>query len=117
MLDLLNYGNAHKFVKGDVKGAIRKYAETGSRDLPIYYTNGTHVPVDAGIPLAEKIRIEQAFFPILDGGNICNIYLGEQKPDPRGLMDMTLKICESTNLGYFAFTRDFTVCNNGYRQY
>lgn len=117
VLDLLNYGNAHKFVKGDVKGAIRKYAETGSRDLPIYYTNGTHVPVDAGIPLAEKIRIEQAFFPILDGGNICNIYLGEQKPDPRGLMDMTLKICESTNLGYFAFTRDFTVCNNGYRQY
>jgi len=117
VLDLLNYGNAHKFVKGDVVNAIRKYAETGSRDLPIYYTNGTHVPVDAGIPLAEKIRIEQAFFPILDGGNICNIYLGEQKPDPRGLMDMTLKICESTNLGYFAFTRDFTVCNNGYRQY
>lgn len=117
VLDLLNYGDAHKFVKGDVVGAIRKYAETGSRDLPIYYTNGTHVPVDAGIPLAEKIRIEQAFFPILDGGNICNIYLGEQKPDPRGLMDMTLRICKSTNLGYFAFTRDFTVCNNGYRHY
>ncbi len=117
VLDLLNYGDAHKFVKGDVVSAIRKYAETGSRDLPIYYTNGTHVPVDAGIPLAEKIRIEQAFFPILDGGNICNIYLGEQKPDPRGLMDMTLRICKSTNLGYFAFTRDFTVCNNGYRHY
>jgi len=117
VLDLLNYGDAHKFVKGDVRAAIKKYAETGSRDLPIYYTNGTHVPVDADIQIAEKIRIEQAFFPILDGGNICNIYLGEQKPDPRGLMDMTLKICKSTNLGYFAFTRDFTVCNNGYRRY
>lgn len=117
VLDLLNYGDAHKFVKGDVRAAIKKYAETGSRDLPIYYTNGTHCPVDANIPIAEKIRIEQAFFPILDGGNICNIYLGEQRPDPRGLMDMTLKICKSTNLGYFAFTRDFTVCNNGYRQY
>jgi ribonucleoside-triphosphate reductase len=117
VLDLLNYGDAHKYVKGDVKEAIRKYGETGSRDLPIYYTNGTHCPVDAPISLPEKIRIEQAFFPILDGGNICHIWLGEAYPDPRGLMDMTLKICKSTNLGYFAFTRDFTVCNNGYRTY
>lgn len=116
VLDLLEYGNAHIHVKGDVKGAIVKYAETGSRDLPIYYTNGTHVPVDANISLAEKIRIEQAFFPILDGGNICNIYLGEANPDPKGLMDMTLKICKTTNLGYFAFTKDFTVCNNGFRR-
>jgi len=111
VLDLLNYGNAHKHVKGNVKEAIRKYAETGARDLPIYYTNGTHCPVDADIPLSEKIRIEQAFFPILDGGNICNIYLGEKYPDPEGLMDFTLKICKNTNLGYFAFSRDLTVCH------
>jgi ribonucleoside-triphosphate reductase len=117
VLDLLNYGDAHKFVKGDVKEAIKKYAETGSRDLPIYYTNGTHCPVDADIALSDKIKIEQAFFPILDGGNICHIFLGEAAPDPRGLMDMTLKICKSTNLGYFAFTKDFTICNNGYRYY
>lgn len=117
VLDLLTYGDAHKFVKGNVREAIKIYAETGGRDLPIYYTNGTHIPVDAQIPLAEKIKIEQAFFPILDGGNICNIYLGEKRPDPRGLMDMTLKICKTTNLGYFAFTKDFTVCNNAYRKY
>ncbi len=117
VLDLLNYGNAHKHVKGNIKEAIRIYAETGSRDLPIYYTNGTHCPVDASITMAEKVRIEQAFFPILDGGNICHIFLGEKAPDPRGLMDMTMKICKSTNLGYFAFTRDFTVCNSNLRLY
>jgi anaerobic ribonucleoside-triphosphate reductase len=117
VLDLLNYGDAHKFVKGDVKEAIKKYAETGSRNLPIYYTNGTHVPVNANVMLPDKIRIEQAFFPILDGGNICNIYLGEARPDPRGLMDMTLKICKSTNLGYFAYTKDFTVKGEQYERY
>ncbi len=117
VLDLLNYGDAHKHVKGNVKDAIRTYAETGSRDLPIYYTNGTHCPVDADISLAEKINIEQAFFPILDGGNICHIWLGEKRPDPAGLMDMTLKICKSTNLGYFAFTKDFTVCNTTFRKF
>ena len=117
VLDLLNYGDAHKFVKGDVKEAIKIYAETGSRDLPIYYTNGTHCPVNAPISIIEKIKIEQAFFPILDGGNICNLYIGETRPDPRGLMEMTFKICETTNLGYFAYTRDFTVCNNAYRYF
>ncbi len=117
VLDLLNYGDAHKYVKGNVKEAIKIYAETGSRDLPIYYTNGTHVPVNANISIQDKIRIEQAFFPILDGGNICHLFLGEAKPDPKGLMEMTLKICKSTNLGYFAFTKDFTVCNTNYVKY
>lgn len=117
VLDLLNYGDAHKYVKGNVKEAIKIYAETGSRDLPIYYTNGTHVPVNANISIQDKIRIEQAFFPLLDGGNICHLFLGEAKPDPKGLMEMTLKICKSTNLGYFAFTKDFTVCNTNYVKY
>jgi ribonucleoside-triphosphate reductase len=53
----------------------------------------------------------------LDGGNICNIYLGEQRPDPRGLMDMTMNICKTTNLGYFAFTRDFTINSKNYVLY
>jgi anaerobic ribonucleoside-triphosphate reductase len=116
-LDLLLYGDAHKFVKGNVKEAIKYYSETCSTDLPIYYTNGTHVPVDSNITMQEKIKIEQAFFPILDGGNICNIYLGERRPDPRGLMDMTLKLCKSTNLGYFAFTKDFTIKGEQYELY
>jgi len=117
VLDLLNYGDAHKHVKGNVREAIRQYADTGGRDLPIYYTNGTHCPVNADIPLTDKIRIEQAFFPILDGGNICNIYIGESHPDPVGLMDMTLNICKNTNLGYFAFTRDLTVCRDELTRY
>jgi ribonucleoside-triphosphate reductase len=117
VLDLLSYGDAHKHVKGSVREAIRIYADTGSRDLPIYYTNGTHCPVDADISLIDKIKIEQGFFPLLSGGNICNLYLGEKEPDPKGLMDFTLNICKTTNLGYFAFTKEITVCNDGYTEY
>jgi ribonucleoside-triphosphate reductase len=117
VLDLLSYGDAHKHVKGSVREAIRIYADTGSRDLPIYYTNGTHCPVDADISLIDKIKIEQGFFPLLSGGNICNLYLGEKEPDPKGLMDFTLNICKTTNLGYFAFTKEITVCNDSYTEY
>ena len=72
---------------------------------------------NANVSIAERVGIEQAFFPILDGGNICNIYLGETKPDARGLMDITMNICKNTNLGYFTFTRDFTVCNKSFRMF
>jgi ribonucleoside-triphosphate reductase len=45
----------------------------------------------------------------VDGGNIFHIWLGEARPDPRGLMDMAMKLCRNTQIGYFAFTRDITV--------
>jgi len=62
--DYLNPGYknmAREMVKGDVSqinGAPR------NRDLPIYYTNGTHTYVGAKVPLGKRIDIEHKFFPI-----------------------------------------------------
>jgi ribonucleoside-triphosphate reductase (formate) len=98
---------ARPVIKGDLEGALKRIGLT--RDLPIYYTNGTHVAPGANIPLAKRMEIEHVFFPIVDGGNIFHIWLGESRPDPRGLMDMAMKLCRSTQIGYFAFTRDLTV--------
>jgi ribonucleoside-triphosphate reductase len=108
--DLLNKkyrDHARKVIKGDIDIALEKLGST--RDLPIYYTNGTHVAPGANIPLSKRMEIEHVFFPIVDGGNIFHIWLGESRPDPRGLMDMAMKLCRTTQIGYFAFTRDLTV--------
>ncbi|MDI6811147.1 MAG: anaerobic ribonucleoside-triphosphate reductase [archaeon] len=99
---------ARKVVKGDVERALSLIHET--RDLPIYYTNGTHVPPSANISLAERINIEHIFFPIVDGGNIMHIFLGEGYPDPQGIKSLVLKIAKNTQTGYYAFTKDMTVC-------
>ncbi len=101
----------HDFAKNVIKGDLEEgLAQLGkSRDLPIYYTNGTHVAPGADIPLTKRMDIEHTFFPIVDGGNIFHIWLGEARPDPRGLMDMAMKLCRTTQIGYFAFTRDITV--------
>lgn len=99
---------AKKVIKGNLDVALARLGDT--RDLPVYYTNGTHVAPGADIPLARRAEIEHVFFPIVDGGNIFHIWLGEARPDPRGLMDMAMKLCRSTQIGYFAFTRDLTVC-------
>ncbi len=106
---------AANVIKGDLENALENLGTT--RDLPIYYTNGTHVAPGANIPLAKRMEIEHVFFPIVDGGNIFHIWLGEQRPDPRGLMEMALKLCRTTQIGYFAFTRDLTVSLRQFREF
>ena len=100
---------AVKTVKGDLEMAKSMLAE-GIRDVPVYYSNGTHVYVGAKIPLGKKIEIEHKFFPILSGGNIFHIWLGEAYPDPEALYKMTQRIAKNTQIGYFAYTKDMTVC-------
>ncbi len=107
LLDRRYHDFAKVVIKGDLEEGLEQLGK--SRDLPIYYTNGTHVAPSANVPLTKRMEIEHVFFPIVDGGNIFHIWLGEARPDPRGLMDMAMKLCRTTQIGYFAFTRDITV--------
>jgi ribonucleoside-triphosphate reductase len=95
-------------IKGDLAAALQQIGKT--KDLPIYYTNGTHVAVNADITLPERIGYEHTFFPVVDGGNILHIWLGEGSSRPEGLMDFAMQLAKNTQVGYFAFTRDMTVC-------
>jgi len=99
---------ASQVAKGDVDEAIRKLNKT--KDLPVYYSNGTHLAVGAEVTLPERIRIEHTFFPIVDGGNILHIWLGEGSPNPEGLYEFAMNLAKNTQTGYFAFTKDMTVC-------
>jgi ribonucleoside-triphosphate reductase len=107
LLDKRYHDAAADVVKGDTDYTLRNLGR--SRDLPVYYTNGTHVAPGANVPLTKRMEIEHVFFPIVDGGNIFHIWLGEARPDPRGLYDMAMNLCKNTQIGYFAFTRDITV--------
>jgi ribonucleoside-triphosphate reductase len=96
-------------VKGDMEGAAALLK--GKRDLPVYYSNGTHTYVGAKIPLGTKIDIEHKFFPILSGGNIFHAWLGEACSDPEALYKLTQRICRNSQIGYFSYTKDLTVCS------
>jgi ribonucleoside-triphosphate reductase len=99
-------------VKGDKETALANIKRT--HDLPVYYTNGTHVPPGARISLVDRMNIEHVFFPIVDGGNICHIWMGEGAPDAKGLKEFAMNIAKNTQIGYFAFTKDMTVCLNDF---
>jgi len=100
---------AEREVKGDLHRALDMLSRQ-EHDLPVYYTNGPHVPPDADVTLAQRIMLEHTFFPIVDGGDIMHIWLGEAHPDPGALKSLAMKIVKETQTGYFAFTKDFTVC-------
>ncbi|MCK9585560.1 anaerobic ribonucleoside-triphosphate reductase, partial [Methanothrix soehngenii] len=99
---------AERVVKGDLDALRRNLHKT--RDLPVYYTNGTHLPPSADVTIFERAKLEHVFFPIVDGGNIFHVFLGEATPDPQGLMDFGLRLARETQIGYFTFTKDMTVC-------
>jgi ribonucleoside-triphosphate reductase len=105
--------HANRVVKGDLEAAKENLRRT--RDLPVYYTNGTHLPASADVPVFERAKLEHVFFPIVDGGNIFHIFLGEASPDPKGLMDFGLRLAKTTQIGYFTFTKDMTICLTCYK--
>jgi len=103
--------NAEKLVKGDVKQANFLLADR-KKDVPVYYTNGTHVDVKANVGLFDRIDLEQKFFPLLNGGNMFHVWLGDASPDPEALYKLTKRITTKSNIGYFAYTKDLTVCSD-----
>ncbi|MDH5389694.1 MAG: anaerobic ribonucleoside-triphosphate reductase [Candidatus Bathyarchaeota archaeon] len=112
--DLLTNGyrnQAEKLVKGDVGRAASLLAD-GAKDVPVYYSNGTHVYVGAKAGLLERMDIEQKFFPLLNGGNMFHVWLGDASPDPESLYKLTKRIATKSHVGYYAYTKDLTICNN-----
>jgi ribonucleoside-triphosphate reductase len=111
--DLITKGyrdNAEKLVRGDV-GQAKFLLKNHKKDVPIYYSNGTHLDVGANIGLFERMNIEQKFFPLLNGGNMLHIWLGDANPDPEALYKLTKRITTQSNIGYYAYTKDLTVCS------
>ena len=104
-------GNAQKLAKGDL-GKAKHMLTENEKDVPIYYSNGTHAYVGANISLLNRIEIEQKFFPLLNGGNMFHAWLGEAHPDPEALYKLTKRIATQTHVGYYAYTRDLTICNS-----
>ncbi|MDX1738052.1 MAG: anaerobic ribonucleoside-triphosphate reductase, partial [Alphaproteobacteria bacterium] len=112
--DLLTNGyreNAEKLVRGDVEQAKFMLADR-KKDVPVYYSNGTHVDVSAKIGLFDRMDIEQKFFPLLNGGNMFHVWVGDASPNPEALYKLTKRITTKSNIGYYAYTKDLTVCSD-----
>lgn len=100
---------ANRLARLDLKHFPKK-AIPQSSGTSAYYTNSAHMRYDADIPLSERIKLQADYHPIVSGGVITHIWLGEQKPDINALWELTKNICLNTNTAYFAYTTDFIFC-------
>ena len=105
-----------RFAKLDLKHFPEK-AIPQSSGKSAYYTNSDHLRYDADIPLSERIRKQGDYHPIVNGGVITHIWLGEQKPDIHALWELTKNICLNTNTAYFTYTTDFIYCPSCRKMY
>ena len=101
--------SSNRFARLDLKHFPKK-AIPQSNGVSAYYTNSDHIRYDANIPLSKRIQLQADYHPIVAGGVITHIWLGEQIPDIKGLWELTKNICLNTNTAYFAYTPDFTYC-------
>ena len=83
----------------------------GTRDAP-YYTDLTTVPLEANIPLKDRLEIEGRFHPLLNGGHLALIELQEPEQNPESLLKTTKQICQTKGVGAYAFTRSYSYCMN-----
>jgi len=102
---------ANRFALLDLKHYRDKALVQGDPDSGyVYYTNSNHLNYSANISLSTRIKAQSEFHPIVKGGVITHIWLGESHPDPEGLWKFTKNIALNTETGYFAFTLDFSQC-------
>lgn len=97
--DLERFPNeAVKVIHGDLKKGL------------IYYANSTHLEYSAVDDPLERIEKEGRFHPLIEGGNITHIWLGEHQPSGKSIANLIKKTFFNTQNVQVAFSPEFTVC-------
>ncbi|HTX61806.1 MAG TPA: anaerobic ribonucleoside-triphosphate reductase, partial [Methanobacterium sp.] len=100
---------AYRFAMLDREKFKDKIVVQGDADAS-YYTNSSHVPVNADILLPEKIKIEEKFHPLTLGGHIFHAFMGESYSEPDSLMSLTHKIARKSDIGFWAYSSALSFC-------
>ncbi|MBU5574896.1 MAG: anaerobic ribonucleoside-triphosphate reductase [Candidatus Aenigmarchaeota archaeon] len=102
---------SHRLAKIDFKEFNGRAIVQGDKNSgAIYYTNSTHIRPSAEISIWDRIKIESSFHPLLVGGAMLHIWLGEAFPNPQAIFELNKKIINNTLTAYYAYTKDLTVC-------
>jgi len=102
---------AHRFAMEDrrkYRDRARVHGTTGG----YYYTNSTHCDVDADIHFIQKIKREQDYHKLTSGGHIFHGWLGEGWTTKESVCNLTNKIIDNSNLGFWTITNAYSFCTS-----
>jgi len=107
-------GTAYRFAKIDkekfgdnIKAANE--VDLGNGVKP-FYTNSTHLPVDATKDLFEALNHQDDLQCKYNGGTVFHGFLGESPPNTKVVKKLIQKISKNYNLPYFTLTPTFSIC-------
>jgi ribonucleoside-triphosphate reductase (formate) len=87
---------------------------TASEETP-YYTNSSHLPVNATEDVFDALDIQDNFQPLYTSGTVFHAFLGEKLPNWKSAMELVRKIAENYKLPYFTLSPTYSVCKkHGY---
>lgn len=105
---------AYRFARLDLRYHSPKSGHIVKGDISkgeVYYTNSTHLNNSASLNPIERVRQEGLFHPLIEGGALTHIWLGEAKPSPESLANFVIKTFKLTQNDQIAFSPEFTTCS------
>ena len=105
---------SYRLARLDLEAFPEQAIKTVHGDLgsnSVYYTNSSHLDVETVKDPLERIQKEGMFHPLIEGGNITHIWLGENQPDPVALGKIIERTFKQTRNAQVAFSPEFTWCS------
>lgn len=101
-------GTAYRFAKHDKKefGDIITANESGEP----FYTNSTHLPVQATDDPFEALEHQDNLQTKYTGGTVLHLFLGERISDYNVVKTLVKKVASNYKLPYFSITPTFSIC-------
>nr|MBC8462723.1 ribonucleoside triphosphate reductase [Candidatus Bathyarchaeota archaeon] len=111
-------GTSYRLAKIDKQryGSIRVANEDKLRPgVEPFYTNSSHMPVDASSDLFDVLEHQNNLQPLYTGGTVFHTFLGEKLHSWKAAANLIKKMAENTNMPYFTLTPTFSICpTHGY---
>lgn len=104
---------AYRFARLDLKHFSPKSGHFIRGDISegeVYYTNSTLLDVSSPTSPFERVRIEGSFHPLIEGGAVTHIWLGEAQPSKESLADFIIRVFKDTENRRLTFSPEFTTC-------
>lgn len=80
-----------------------------------YYTNSTHLPVNATDDIFAALDIQDGLQTLYTSGTVFHAFLGEKLPNWQAAAHLVKKIADNYKLPYYTLSPTYSVCkNHGY---
>lgn len=111
-------GTSYRLAKKDKEqfaGILAANEEDLAAGAKPFYTNSTHLPVQATDDLFEALDHQDGLQTRYTGGTVLHLFLGERLADPTVVKQLVRRVAETYRMPYFSLTPTFSVCpEHGY---